>query len=312
MKNHLFARSVWLGIVVLAVLPWLLPNAFMLDVAIRILFAGMIAVGLNLLMGFAGQISIGHAAFVAMGGYASGILTTTYNLPPSAALVCGAVGTGIVAWIIARPMLRLRGHSLTMATLGLGIIVNLVLINEGALTGGPDGMAVGPFGIGSLTLETPMAWYVAAAVLLVIVVVLSLNLYISPAGRALRALHGTEVAARVMGVDATAFKARVFVLSAVIASLAGGLLAHYTGFITPQLASFMSSVQLATIVVVGGMASTFGVVLGAALIVLLPQLFGGLQEYELILFGLVLMVTMIFLPRGIVPTLANRFMRGRS
>ncbi|MDN4574107.1 branched-chain amino acid ABC transporter permease [Pandoraea cepalis] len=312
MNNHLLARSVWLGVIVLALLPLALPNAFMLDVAIRILFAAIIAVGLNLLMGFAGQISIGHAAFVAMGGYASGILTATYDLPPVAALLLGAAGTGIVAWAIARPMLRLRGHSLTMATLGLGIIVNLVLINEGTLTGGPDGMAVGSFGVGSLMLESPMAWYVAAAALLVVVVILSLNLYVSPAGRALRALHSAEVAAKVMGVDATAFKAKVFVLSAIIASVAGGLLAHYTGFITPQLASFMSSVQLATMVVVGGMASTFGVVFGAALIVLLPQLFGGLQEYELILFGLVLMVTMIFLPRGIVPTLASRFANRRS
>jgi branched-chain amino acid transport system permease protein len=301
--------AVLLTIVVLALLPLALPNAYLMDLAIRICFAAIIAIGLNFLMGFAGQISIGHAAFVALGAYGSAILTTRLNLPPLLSLAAGALAVGILALVIAKPILRLKGHSLTMATLGLGIIVNMVLVNEGALTGGPDGVPVGPFTVGSFAFETPAQWYALAALLLVLVIVLSLNLFSSPAGRALRALHGAETAARVMGVDTVAFKVRAFVLSAVVASIAGSLLAHYSSFITPQLAGFMHSIEIATMVVVGGMASTFGAVLGACLLLILPQLLGGIQEYEMVLFGLILMLTMIFMPRGLVPSLAQRFAR---
>ena len=301
--------SVLFTMAVLALLPLVLPNAFLLDLAIRICFAAIVAIGLNFLMGFAGQISIGHAAFVAMGAYASAILTTNLNWPPLLALAAGAAGVGILAFLIAKPILRLQGHSLTMATLGLGIIVNIALVNEGWLTGGPDGAPVGPFSVGGFAFETPLQWYALAAALLVVAIVLSLNLFASPAGRALRALHGSEVAARVMGVDTGAFKVRVFVLSAVVASIAGSLLAHYSAFITPQLAGFMHSIEIATMVVVGGMASTFGAVIGACLLLILPQLLGGLQDYEMVLFGLILMLTMIFLPGGLVPSLARRFGR---
>ena len=306
-----FHASVLITIAVLALLPILLPNSYIIDIAIRIGLAAITAIGLNLLMGFAGQVSIGHAAFVATGAYASGILTAQFNWPPLLALVAAAVGVALLAYVIAKPILRLKGHSLTMATLGLGIIVNIVLINEVKWTGGPDGMSVGPLHVGPWALEGEFQWYALVAVLLVIAIVLSLNLYDSPAGRALRALHGSEVAAKVMGVDTAAFKVRVFVMSAVFASVAGSLSAHYSAFITPHMASFMSSVELATMVVVGGMASTFGVVLGAALLTLLPQVLGGLQEYKMVLFGLILMLTMIFLPKGMVPSLVQLFEKNR-
>lgn len=296
---------------VLALLPFLLTNAYVVDVAVRICLAAIVAIGLNLLMGFAGQVSIGHATFVALGAYSSAIMTSRYNWPPLAALAAGAAGVALMAYLIAKPILRLKGHSLTMATLGLGIIVNMVLVNEVAWTGGPDGVAVGPLQIGDWVLVGERAWYALVATLLLLAIVISLNLFASPAGRALRALHGSETAAAVMGVDTAVFKVRVFVLSAVFASLAGSLTAHYSSFITPHLAGFMPSVELATIVVVGGMASTFGVVLGACLIVALPQLLGGFEGYEMVFFGLVLMLTVIFMPKGLVPTLAQRFARAR-
>lgn len=309
--NNFLRPSVLTIIAVLVLLPFVIPNPYIMDVAIRICLAAVVAIGLNLLMGFAGQVSIGHAAFVALGAYASAILTGHFAWPPVLALPIGALGVGILAWLIAKPILRLKGHSLTMATLGLGIIINMVLINEVAWTGGPDGMPVGPMQIGNHALVGETAWYVLAATLLTLAVVVSLNLFSSPAGRALRALHGSETAAAVMGVDVTAFKVRVFVLSAVFASVAGSLTAHYSGFITPGLAGFMPSVELATMVVVGGMASTFGVVFGACLLVALPQLLGGFEGYEMVFFGLILMLTMIFMPKGLVPTLAQLLRRRR-
>lgn len=288
----------------LAVLPFVLPNNYTLDIAIRIALAAVAVIGLNLLMGFAGQISIGHAAFVAIGAYGSAVAATRFEWNPVISIPAAAVAAALVAWLIAKPILRLKGHSLTMATLGLGVIVNIILINEVGWTGGPDGMAVPPLTFGSFTLQKLTHWYALAAIVLFLAIVLSLNLFSSPAGRALRGLHGSEYAARVVGVDVSAFKVRVFIASSVFATISGSLTAHYLAFISPSLASFAHSVELATMVVLGGMSSTFGSVLGAALLTMLPQLVGGFHGYEAIIFGLVLMLTMIFLPKGLVPSIA--------
>ena len=302
-------RALGATALILAVLPFLLPNNFMLDIAIRIAFAAGAVIGLTLLMGFAGQISIGHAGFLAIGAYGSAIATSRFGWPPLIAIAAAGIASAILAWLVAKPMLRLKGHSLTMATLGFGVIVNIVLINEVAVTGGPDGMAVPPLEVAGLALTDLRHWYAGAAIVLWLAILLSLNLYDSPCGRALRGLHGSEVAARVVGVDVALFKTRAFVMSAVMASVSGSLTGHYVGFISPQMASFAHSVELATMVVLGGMASTFGAVLGSAVLTMLPQLLGGLHGYESILFGLILMLTMMFLPRGIVPTLALKLRR---
>ena len=291
---------------VLALLPLVLPNAFYYDVAIRIALNAMVVIGLNLLMGYTGQISLGHAGFFGLGAYASAVLTTHYNWPPLAALLAGAVVTGLLALLLARPVLKLKGHTLAMATLGLGIIISIIINNENQWTGGPDGLAVPAFSVLGMDIAGEKSWYVVAAVLLLLVTWGALNLIDSPVGRALQAIHGSEVAARVVGVDTTRFKVRVFVLSAVIASVAGSISAHYVGFITPNLAGFFHSIELVTMVVVGGMASVFGSIVGAALLTLLPQLLSTFEGWETVVFGVILMATMIFLPKGLVPSLARR------
>lgn len=293
-------------VAVLVLLPFALPNNYMMDIAIRAELIAIAVIGLNFLMGFAGQISVGHAAFIAVGAYGSGIATTRFGWPPIIALLAASAGSALFAWIIAVPILRLRGHSLTIATLGLGIIANLVLVNESSWTGGPDGMPVDPFEIAGFAVTKLLHWYVLAGALLVSAVVLSLNLFDSPAGRALRGLSVSEVAARAMGVDVPSFKVWAFVASAVFATVAGSLTAHYIGFVSPALAAFTQSVELATMVVLGGMGSTFGAVLGAVVLTILPQLLGGIRGYESLLYGLILMLTIIFLPRGLVPSIALR------
>jgi len=294
-------------VVVLAVLPLALPNPFYYDVAIRIAINACVAIGLNLLIGYTGQISLGHAGFFGIGAYASAILTTHFGWSPALAMATGAAATGLLAFIVARPILKLKGHYLAMATLGLGIILSIVLVNETAYTGGPDGMSVGSFSVFGWEITGEHAWYGVVACLLVVVTWFALNLIDAPAGRALQAIHGSEIAARVVGVNTTAFKVRVFVLSAVLASLMGSLTAHYVGFVTPGLAGFFHSIELVTMVVVGGMASVFGSILGAALLTMLPQLLSTFEGWETVIFGLILMLTMIFLPKGVVPTLRLKF-----
>ena len=290
---------------VIALLPLVLPNRYFYDVAILIGLNAIVCVGLNLLIGFAGQISLGHAGFFGLGAYASAILSTNYGWPSILALAAAAAIVGLLALAVGRPILRLKGHYLAMATLGLGIIIAVVVATEERLTGGPDGMSVAPLALFGAALQGETMWYWLVGALLLATVWLSFNLIDSPLGRALRAIHGSEVAAEAMGVDIARAKLLIFVVSAILAAVAGSLAAHYSGFITPGKVGFLHSIELVTMVVLGGMASTYGAVVGAAILTALPQLLTVFKDYESLVFGVVLMATMIFLPRGLVPTLSR-------
>lgn len=292
--------------------PLTFPNAYFYDVAVNALFNAVVCVGLNLLIGYGGQISLGHAGFFALGAYGSAILTGTYGLPPLAALVASAGAVGVLALAVGRPILKLKGHYLAMATLGIGIIIHIVLKTESGVTGGPDGIGVDPFTVLGLAVAGDRAWYWVGAALLVFTVWISLNLIDSPMGRALRAVHGSEVGAAVVGIDTARYKVFVFVISAVFASVVGSLFAHKNGFITPDIGSFFRSIELVTMVVLGGMASTFGAVAGAVILTLLPQLLASFEDYEAMVLGGIMMGTMIFMPKGLLPSLLAVVKRRRA
>jgi len=289
----------------IALLPLALSNNYFYEVAILVGLNAIVCVGLNLLIGYAGQISLGHAGFFGLGAYGSAILAGRFGWPPLAALLAATLAVALLAYLIGRPILRLRGHYLAMATLGMGVIVSIVVSTEDRWTGGPDGMAVPPFAVFGATLAGERIWYWMVGALLAAAVWLSLNLIESPTGRALRALSGSEVAAEVVGIDSARQKVQVFVISAVFAAVAGGLTAHYSGFITPSKVTFFHSIELVTMVVLGGMASTFGAVVGAAVLTTLPQLLTSFKEYEMVALGAIMMGTMIFMPKGLVPSLAR-------
>lgn len=309
MRGRSFIGLAILALALIAA-PFVVPNSYYLDIIIRMCINAVIVLSLNLLIGYAGQISLGHAGFVGLGAYASAVLPSHFGWHPLLALVAGAVGTGLLALLVARPILRLKGHYLAMATLGLGIIINIVIRNESDWTGGPDGMPVPSMELFGYELMRDTQWYWVVAVLLLLSVWGALNLIDSPFGRALRGLHGSEIASQVVGVDVPRYKTVVFVLSAVVASIMGSVLAHYVGFVTPEVANFFHSIELVTMVVVGGMASVFGSVLGAVLLTALPQALATFEGWEIVVFGAILMLFMIFLPRGLVPTLAARLRLG--
>jgi branched-chain amino acid transport system permease protein len=307
-------KNAYLGlglvIAVLLVLPFILPNSYYMDLAIRMAINAIIVIGLNLLIGFAGQISLGHAGFLGLGAYASAVLPTHFGFHPLLAMAAGAAATAVIAGVVAKPIFKLKGNYLAMATLGLGIIINIALRNEAQWTGGPDGMAVPALALFGIELGSDKQWYWVVATLLVISVWASLNIIDSPFGRALRALHGSEVASQVVGVNIARYKVSIFVLSAVFASIMGSITAHYIGFVTPNFADFFHSIELVTMVVVGGMASVFGSIVGAVLLTALPQALATFEGWETVVFGAVLMLCMIFLPKGLVPTLAAKFGKG--
>ena len=292
---------------VLLALPQLLPNTYYFDIANRMAINAIVVLGLNLLIGYAGQISLGHAGFFGIGAYASAVLTTHFSWPPIAALCAGAAGAALLAAVIAPPIFRLRGHYLAMATLGLGIVISIVLKNEAGYTGGPDGMPVPAMSFFGWEIFGERQWYWLFAGILLFSVWACQNLIDSPFGRALRALHGSEVASQVVGVGVARYKVTIFVLSAFFASIMGSLTAHYVGFVTPDSAEFSHSIELVTMVVVGGMASVYGSVVGAVLLTALPQALTTFEGWETVAFGAILMLSMIFLPKGLVPTLAVKF-----
>jgi branched-chain amino acid transport system permease protein len=261
-------------------------------------------VGLNLLIGYAGQISLGHAGFFALGGYGTALLTTRYGVPPLIALAGAVAAVALLAFVVGRPILKLKGHYLAMATLGLGIIVSIVLATEDRVTGGPDGMQVPALTLLGFAVQGERVWYWIAGGALLATVFIASNLIDSPTGRALRALHTSEIAAEVAGIDTARHKLLAFVVSASLAAFAGALIAFYSGFVTPAKASFLHSIELVTMVVFGGMASTGGAIVGAAVLTVLPQVLTVFKDYEMVAFGALLMATMIFMPRGVVPTLA--------
>lgn len=286
-------------------LPLFGPSSYVYDLATRVGFTAVVVIGLNLLFGYAGQVSLGHAAFFGLGGYASAILTTHFNWPPVAALAVGAVAVGALAFAIARPILRLAGYHLAMATLSLAFIVTIVCTNEQRWTGGSDGMQVPALTLFGWTVEGEKPWYAVASVCLLLVTLGALNLARSPAGRALQAIRGSEVAARLSGIDVARAKTRVFVLSAVLASVMGSLMAHHAGFITPAATGLARSVEFLMMVVLGGMASIYGSIVGAALVMLLPQVLHAFGAWETLVMGVILTGTLIFMRNGIVPTLRS-------
>lgn len=291
---YIFAATV-------ALLPILFPdNYFVTVVGISAGLHAILAVGLNLLMGYAGQISLGHAAFFGMGAYASGILTTRYAWPVPLAMFTGLAVAGLIAWLLARPILRLRGHYLAMATLGFGMIIHVIMVQATRWTGGPDGLTGIPhLNLFGWSVDNDLRWYGVIAVAMLIAIWLSLNLIDSRIGRALRAVHGSEFAAQMLGIDTGCAKTQVFVVSALFAAFAGSLFAHQQGFISPDSFSLTVSVELVTMVVLGGMASTFGAVCGAIALTLLHAGLVVFEDYEMLIHGALLMAVMIFMPQGL-------------
>jgi branched-chain amino acid transport system permease protein len=300
-----------LGFYLLAIIALLLPlifpeNYYVTVVGVLAAFNIILAVGLNLLMGYCGQISLGHASFFGLGAYSSAILTTRFELNPWLGILAGMVIVFIIANLIARPILKLKGHYLAMATLGFGIIIHIILVQTESLTGGPDGLGEIPsLSIAGWAINTDLRWYYISTISALITILLALNLIASRSGRAIRAVHGSEFAAQMMGIDSTKTKVAVFVFAAVLASFAGSLFAHQQNFVSPDSFSFFFSIGLVTMVVLGGLASTYGAVFGAILLTFLPEFLVVFEDYEMLIFGAILMLVMIFMPQGLFIALGN-------
>jgi branched-chain amino acid transport system permease protein len=280
------------------------------------IFAGiycLITIGVSLLMGYAGQISLGHAAFYGIGAYVSGILTTRYGFDPWLCMPIGALAAAAVAVAVGAPSLRLRGHYLAMATLAFGVIVNIFFREQRQWTGGPDGMTGIPgLSLFSFEFDSILSYYYLVWGIVAAAFFFTIALIQSPVGRALRAIHTSEPAAAAMGIPIARYKIVVFAFSAMLASLAGSLYAHYMNFINPGTFDLFFSIKLVIMMALGGMHSIWGALVGAVLVAFLSlEWLHFFEQFEILIYGAILLLVTIFLPDGLAGLPAKLLERAR-
>ncbi|WP_298039395.1 branched-chain amino acid ABC transporter permease [uncultured Desulfuromonas sp.] len=287
--------------VALGLFPLVQDNPYILGLTNLIAIYTIVVLGLNLFIGYAGQISLGHAAFFGLGAYGSALLTVEAGVPSWPAMVLVAAIVSLVALVIGLAALRLAGHYLAMATLGFNIVVYTVLVQWDEVTGGPSGFAGIPsLSVAGVGIDDEIKLHYVVWGIALLCLTLGLNLVRSGVGRGLAALAGDETAAGALGVDTRRAKIKVFVLSAAFASVAGSLYAHTFNFVNPDTFGIFASVDFVIMVVVGGLGSIWGSLFGAAIITWLPELIDVFEAYKEIIHGLVLVLVLMFLPQGLV------------
>lgn len=292
-----------LGLVLLPVLAqWISLVEHYMDVMVFVGIYSIVTMGLCLLMGYAGQISLGHASFFGVGAYISGVMTVRYGVNPWFCLILGMGASAAVALLIGGPSLKLRGHYLAMATLAFCIIITVIFNESIGLTGGPDGLAFIPgISIMGWALDSVVKYYYFVWSIVLVVLLLCLNIIRSRVGRALRSIHSSEMAASAVGVNVAKYKIYVFVLSGVLASVAGSLYAHYLNFINPASFDLFVSIKLVIMIILGGMHSLWGAVVGAMLITFLSyEWLHYFEDAEVMVYGAIVLIIVIFLPGGVV------------
>jgi branched-chain amino acid transport system permease protein len=306
MRGVLFAVA---ALVVVAVLPWLVPEGMMSSLVITgILFLAVL--GLDVLMGYAGQVSLGQAGFMAVGGYTAAILATNYGWSPLLGTAAGLLLSLACAAALSLVTMRLRGHYLALATLAFGLVVDSLTVGMTEVTGGPSGLVGIPaFAVGGFEFDTPLKMYYLVAALLALVIALLLGAIRASFGRALQAVRTDQTAAAALGIDVPRYKMAVFAISAALASLSGSLYAFFFHFLSPEMVGTQRSLEMIAMLVVGGEGTLIGPVFGVALLTLIPTIFQPLAIYKTLAEGLLLVATVRYLPGGIFGTLASRLAR---
>lgn len=287
-------------ILVVVISGFAVKNPYYLQILTFIGINTLLALGLNMLMGYAGQISLGHAAFYGIGAYTTAILTTTYQLSPWIGLVSAVLLSAFIAVVVGLPTLKLTGYYLGMGTLGFGMIVHIIFREWSQVTGGASGfVSIPPLTIFGYGFYSQRSYFFLVWAVVLLGFVVSGRIINSRTGRALRSIHDSEQAAAAVGINTMSLKLSVFVYSAVLSAVAGFLYAHLVTFISPGSFDFLVSVRIVTMVVIGGMATIWGSLFGASLLTLMPEFLHAFSELEMLVYGLILMVVMITLPQGL-------------
>ncbi|MGA7490625.1 MAG: branched-chain amino acid ABC transporter permease [Xanthobacteraceae bacterium] len=279
----------------------LLDSGYFTNLLVVIGLHALPAIGLALLMGYTGQISLGHAAFYGLGAYGAALLGRHVGLDPWLGILLAAMIVAVIARWIGALVFRLKGHHLAMATLAFGIIVHIGIVELRQLTGGPNGLTgIAPLSLFGHRLSSdfavfPVVWGACLAMML-----LAQNLVNSPLGLSMRAIAENEHAAAAIGNDVGAIKCHIMMLSGFMAALGGGLYAHYIGYLSPGPFDVGFSIRLLLMVAVGGFANIWGVLFGVAFITLIGEVLKPLGSYDVIAYGVLLTTVIVFCPRGLL------------
>ncbi len=289
------------GVVVVILLPLLLTgNASLLNLAILVGIYYTVCIGLSLIFGVGGQLSLAQAAFYGIGAYTSALLSTKLNVPVMLGFVAAAFVSGAVGWLLAAPILRLRTVYLAMATLAFGEILVTIIRENRDLTGGSTGIVNLPQpAIGNFVFDTPTRYYYLVWAVALATAWIARNIIQSRVGLGLRALGDSEIGAASSGVDVARYKTWMFALGAIFAGVAGALFVHYLSFISPDSFSVSFSILMVMILAVGGKDSLIGALIGAIVVTILPIMLAGYDHYSTLIFGVLFLMVVMFMPNGI-------------
>ncbi|MBI3781252.1 MAG: branched-chain amino acid ABC transporter permease [candidate division NC10 bacterium] len=292
--------KVWFGLLLLVLL--VIPTAlegYLLNLLTLAAIHVIIAIGLNLLTGYTGQISLGHAGFIGIGAYTSALLMLKLHLPFALALLAAGGVAGVFGFLVGLPALRLTGPYLAIATLGFGIAVGQILVKWESLSGGSLGIHPPKPSIGPLVFTSETHFYFLSISTMLLMTIGAANLIKSKIGRAFVAIRESEVAALAMGVNLTLYKTLAFAVSAFYAGIGGSLMGHLIGYISPDAFNLLVSIYFLSMIVIGGLASILGSILGSILLTALPYFLSGIKNLPMVIYGASLILIIIFEPYGL-------------
>ncbi len=293
------------ALVILLLLPLFLGKYSIFLLSLLAIYA-LVSLGLNLLMGYTGQIAAGHAGFLAIGAYVTAIFTANFAwLPCPVTLLLAGTISGLIGFLLGIPILRLKGFYIAMATLAFGVVVSEIILQWSAVTGGDDGFSVPTATIGSFAFDSDFKLFYLIIPVTLIMTLLAKNLVGGYIGRAFIALRESEIAAQTVGVDLAKYKTIAFAVSAFYTGVAGGLFAFLITYLSPDAFTIELSIDFIAMIVIGGMGSILGSIIGAVILTGMQQVLAGLQDLQILIFGLSLIIFMIFMPRGIVGMLSD-------
>lgn len=287
-------------------------NGYVISLLVVIGLQALPAIGLALIAGFTGQISLGHAAFYGLGAYGAALIGRWLGVPAWVDIALSTAMVALLAWAIGWLVFRLKGHYLAMATLAFGIIVQICFTEMHGVTGGQDGLTgIPPLSLFGLTLRSDAAMLTVVWLVAIAAILAAQNLVASPTGLAMRAIAENEVTARSVGNDVQSIKRLIMMVSGAFCALGGGLYAHYIGYLSPGPFDVGFSIKLLLMVAIGGFADVWGVLLGVVFITLIGELLKPLGAYDIVAYGTLLVVSVIYCPNGLLRGMAALVARAR-
>jgi len=290
----------WIIAVIILLLAPLFMGKYTIFLFSLLAIYALVSVGLNLLMGYTGQIAAGHAGFLALGSYFTAIIGENLQwLPCPLILFLAGIFTGAIGFLLGIPILRLKGFYIAMATLAFGVVVSEVILQWSSLTGGDNGFSVPTARIAGFALDSDFKLYYLIIPVTLAMTILARNLVNGYIGRAFIALRESEIAAQTIGIDLARYKTIAFAISAFYTGVAGGLFAYLITFLSPDAFTIELSVDFIAMIVIGGMGSILGSIIGAVILTGMQQVLASLLDLQILIFGISLIVFMIFMPKGI-------------